>query len=589
MRPTPLPYDGSTCFSADRRGPVIEWLSGRGDHPVDTKFIFVTGGVVSSLGKGITTSSLGALLRARGYRVTAVKIDPYINVDAGTMRPYEHGEVFVTHDGAETDLDIGTYERFLDVDLERRNNLTTGQVYLRVIQQERQGAYLSQTVQVIPHVTDEIKRRIYEAGEAVGAEIVLVEVGGTVGDIESLPFLEAIRQIRFEVGRERSVYLHVTLLPYLGTSEEFKTKPTQHSVATLRGMGIQPDGLVVRSKSFCPDEARNKIALFTNVEPAAVFSAYDADHVYAVPEMLEQQGIGRWVERLLRLEPTTPELRVWHEAIRVLRTPTRRVRIGVVGKYVAMPDAYLSLMEALKHAGIANDAEVDITWISAEGVVDGDVNQLHGYDGILVPGGFGIRGIEGKVRAAGFAREQRVPYLGICLGMQVAVIDFARFVAGLEAANSTEFDPYTPHPVIGLMPEQLEVEGMGGTMRLGSWPMVVTAGTKLAQLYAGRLDATSAPEGAAGVVMERHRHRYEVNPAYVARLKEAGWVVSGVTPGMAGRGAGLVEAIELADHPFFIGVQSHPELASRLMRPSPPFIGFIRAAVARHERAALGN
>ena len=555
---------------------------------MDTKFIFVTGGVVSSLGKGITTSSLGALLRARGYRVTAVKIDPYINVDAGTMRPYEHGEVFVTHDGAETDLDIGTYERFLDIDLERRNNLTTGQVYLRVIQQERQGAYLSQTVQVIPHVTDEIKRRIYEAGAAVGAEIVLVEVGGTVGDIESLPFLEAIRQIRFEVGRERSVYLHVTLLPYLGTSEEFKTKPTQHSVATLRGMGIQPDGLVLRSKSFCPDEARTKIALFTNVEPAAVFSAYDADHVYAVPEILEQQGIGRWLERQLRLDPVTPELRVWHEAVRVLRHPARSVRIAVVGKYVAMPDAYLSLMEALKHAGIANDAHVDITWVSAEGVADGDLTQLRGFDGILVPGGFGIRGIEGKVRAARFAREQRVPYLGICLGMQVAVIDFARFVAGLDAANSTEFDPYTPHPVIDLMPEQLEVEGLGGTMRLGSWPMAVSAGSRLAALYAGRLDPSSLP-GAAGEVMERHRHRYEVNPAYVERLQASGLVISGVTPGMAGRGAGLVEAIELADHPFFVAVQSHPELASRLMRPSPPFTGFIHAAVMRHERVAVNS
>lgn len=556
---------------------------------MDTKYIFVTGGVVSSLGKGITTSSLGALLRARGYRVTAVKIDPYINVDAGTMRPYEHGEVFVTHDGAETDLDIGTYERFLDIDLERRNNLTTGQVYLRVIQQERQGAYLSQTVQVIPHVTDEIKRRIYEAGEALGAEIVLVEVGGTVGDIESLPFLEAIRQIRFEVGRERSVYLHVTLLPYLGTSEEFKTKPTQHSVATLRGMGIQPDGLVLRSKSFCPDEARTKIALFTNVEPAAVFSAYDADHVYAVPEMLEQQGIGRWVEKLLRLDPITPELWVWHESVRVLRNPARTVTIAVVGKYVAMPDAYLSLMEALKHAGIANNAQVVITWISAESVADGNPSDLRGFDGILVPGGFGIRGIEGKVRAARFAREAHIPYLGICLGMQVAVIDFARHVAGLDAANSTEFDPYTPHPVIDLMPEQLEVAGMGGTMRLGSWPMVVSTGTRLAQLYGGRLNTSEALAGSVGVVMERHRHRYEVNPGYVERLQQAGLVISGVTPGMAGRGAGLVEAIELADHPFFVAVQSHPELASRLMRPSPPFTGFIRAAVVRHQQGASAS
>jgi CTP synthase len=551
---------------------------------VDTKFVFVTGGVVSSLGKGITTSSVGALLRARGYRVTAVKIDPYINVDAGTMRPYEHGEVFVTHDGAETDLDIGTYERFLDVDLERRNNVTTGQVYLTVIQHERQGTYLSQTVQVIPHVTDEIKRRIYEAGEVAQAEIVLVEVGGTVGDIESLPFLEAIRQMRFEVGRERSMYLHVTLLPYLGTSEEFKTKPTQHSVATLRGVGIQPDGLVLRSKSPFPEEARRKIALFTNVEPQAVFSAYDADHVYAVPEMLEQQGLARCIERHLDLERVTPELRVWQDAVRVLRQPEASVSIGVVGKYVAMPDAYLSLMEALKHAGIANHARVDIDWVSAEGVANGDETDLHAFDGILVPGGFGVRGIEGKVRAARFARENGVPYLGICLGMQVAVIDFARSVAGLEAANSTEFDPYTPHPVIDLMPEQLEVEGLGGTMRLGSWPMQVRPGTRIAALYAGRLEGAGAEGG--GVVLERHRHRYEVNPAYVERLTAAGLVVSGVTPGMAGRGAGLVEAVEVPEHPFFVGLQSHPEFTSRLMRPSPPFTGFIRAAVERRRAAS---
>ena len=551
---------------------------------VDTKFVFVTGGVVSSLGKGITTSSVGALLRARGYRVTAVKIDPYINVDAGTMRPYEHGEVFVTHDGAETDLDIGTYERFLDVDLERRNNVTTGQVYLTVIQHERQGTYLSQTVQVIPHVTDEIKRRIYEAGEVAQAEIVLVEVGGTVGDIESLPFLEAIRQMRFEVGRERSMYLHVTLLPYLGTSEEFKTKPTQHSVATLRGVGIQPDGLVLRSKSPFPEEARRKIALFTNVEPQAVFSAYDADHVYAVPEMLEQQGLARCIERHLDLERVTPELRVWQDAVRVLRQPETNVSIGVVGKYVAMPDAYLSLMEALKHAGIANHARVDIDWVSAEGVANGDEIDLHAFDGILVPGGFGVRGIEGKVRAARFAREHGVPYLGICLGMQVAVIDFARSVAGLEAANSTEFDPYTPHPVIDLMPEQLEVDGLGGTMRLGSWPMQVRPGTQIAALYAGRLEGAGAEGG--GVVLERHRHRYEVNPGYVERLTAAGLVVSGVTPGMAGRGAGLVEAVEVPEHPFFVGLQSHPEFTSRIMRPSPPFTGFIRAAVERRRAAS---
>ncbi|HRN17560.1 MAG: CTP synthase [Truepera sp.] len=547
---------------------------------MNRKYIFVTGGVVSSLGKGITTSSIGALLRARGYRVTAVKIDPYVNVDAGTMRPYEHGEVFVTDDGAETDLDIGTYERFLDVDLGRENNVTTGQVYLSVIEQERRGAYLSQTVQVIPHVTDEIKRRIFAAGDAADAELVLVEVGGTVGDIESLPFLEAIRQIRFEQGRENTLYIHVTLVPYLGTSEEHKTKPTQHSVATLRGVGIQPDALVLRSQQAVPEGGRHKIALFSNVEEAAVFNAYDADYVYAVPEMLEQQGVGRFIEEMLHLEKVTPELRAWQEAVRVLRQPQRHVSIAVVGKYVAMPDAYLSLMEALKHAGTANHAAVDIHWVNAEDLVDAEVERLADFDGILVPGGFGVRGIEGKVRAARVARERLVPYLGICLGMQVAVIEFARHVAGLSGANSTEFDQYTPEPVIDLMPEQLEVAGMGGTMRLGSWPMEVVADSLVGRLYAE--SGAQLP-----TVYERHRHRYEVNPAYVDRLVAAGLVVGGVTPGMAGRGRGLVESIELRGHPFFLGLQSHPEFKSRLMRPSPPFTGFIRAAVERS--SALGE
>ncbi len=541
------------------------------------KYIFVTGGVVSSLGKGIATSSIGALLRARGYRITAVKIDPYINVDAGTMRPYEHGEVFVTQDGAETDLDIGTYERFLDTDLSRANNITTGQVYLSVIEKERRGEYLSQTVQVIPHVTDEIKQRIYQAAEASHAELTLVEVGGTVGDIESLPFLEAIRQIRFEVGRENSLYLHVTLLPYLGTSEEFKTKPTQHSVATLRGVGIQPDGLILRSKSLVPEEARRKIALFTNVEARDVFSSYDADYVYAVPEILEQQGIGRFIERRLELDKVTPELWVWQDAVRTLRQPQHEVKIAIVGKYVAMPDAYLSLMEALRHAGIANDAQVTLEWLNAEDLSEGDISQLQDFDGILVPGGFGVRGIEGKVHAAQFAREKNIPYLGICLGMQVAVIEFARHVAGLKAANSTEFDPYTPFPVIDLMPEQLDVEGLGGTMRLGNWPMQISEGTILEATY--DLGASSQR-----IVQERHRHRYEVNPAYVDSLKAAGLVVSGVTPGMKGRGTGLVEAIELEGHPFFMGLQSHPEFRSRLMRPSPPFKSFIEAAVNKQHR-----
>ncbi len=542
---------------------------------MQSKYIFMTGGVVSSLGKGIATSSLGALLRARGYKVTAVKIDPYINVDAGTMRPYEHGEVFVTSDGAETDLDIGTYERFLDIDLSRSNNITTGQVYQAVIDKERRGEYLSQTVQVIPHVTDEIKARIRAAGKEANAEIVLVEVGGTVGDIESLPFLEAIRQMRFEEGPGNTLYLHVTLLPYLGSSEEFKTKPTQHSVATLRGVGIQPDGIILRSESPVPDEQKQKIALFTNVEARDVFNSFDADYVYAVPEMLEQQGLGRFVERKLELEKVTPELRGWQEAVKALRQPQREVTIGVVGKYVAMPDAYLSLMEALKHAGIANRARVTLQWVNAEELIEGALGQLEHLDGILVPGGFGVRGIEGKVLAARYARERGVPFLGICLGMQVAVIEYARHKAGLDGANSTEFDPYTPHPVIDLMPEQLEVEGLGGTMRLGDWPMEIAPGTLLERVY--------APLGPQRTVKERHRHRFEVNPAYVKRLEAAGLVVGGVTPGMAGRGAGLVEAIELEGHPFFLGLQSHPEFSSRLLRPSPPFKGFIEAAVAHRE------
>lgn len=547
---------------------------------MDQKYIFITGGVVSSLGKGIASSSIGALLRARGYRVTSVKIDPYINVDAGTMRPYEHGEVFVTGDGAETDLDIGTYERFLDINLSRGNNITTGQIYQTVIDKERRGEYLSQTVQVIPHVTDEIKRRIREAGQEAGAEIVLVEVGGTVGDIESLPFLEAIRQMRFEEGRDNTLYLHVTLLPYLGTSEEYKTKPTQHSVATLRGVGIQPDGIILRSNSPAPEEVKRKIALFTNVEAREVFNSFDAEHVYAVPEALEQQGIGRFIERRLELERVVPELRVWQDAVRILHHPEREVTIGIVGKYVAMPDAYLSLMEALKHGGIANRARVNIKWINAEDIAEhiaaGNLTDLKDVDGILVPGGFGIRGIEGKVRAARFARESNIPYLGICLGMQVAVIEYARHIAGLEGANSTEFDPYTPFPVIDLMPEQLELEDLGGTMRLGDWPMQITPGSLLEQLY----EPTANSDG---TVFERHRHRYEVNPSYVDALKTAGLVISGVTPGMQGRGAGLVEAIELPEHRFFLGLQSHPEFNSRLMRPSPPFRGFIQAAARYHD------
>ncbi|EYB68351.1 CTP synthetase [Deinococcus phoenicis] len=545
------------------------------------KYIFVTGGVVSSLGKGVASASLGALLRARGYKVTAVKIDPYINIDAGTMRPYEHGEVFVTASGAETDLDIGNYERFLDLDIPAGSNITTGQVYLEVIRKERAGDYLSQTVQVIPHVTDEIKRRIRAAGENAGAEIVLIEVGGTVGDIESLPFLEAIRQFKFDEGDENVLYLHLTLVPYLGTSNEFKTKPTQHSVAELRSVGISPDIVMVRSKEKLPSDITRKIALFTSVRENRVFSSYDVGHVYELPLALEEQGLGKAVEDLLGLERTHPNLGVWQNAVRTIKQPKNEVTIALAGKYTEMPDAYLSLLESLTHAGIANDARVNIKWVNAEELAGGDLEaQLGDADGILVPGGFGIRGIEGKVRAAEYARTRGVPYLGICLGMQIAVIEYARHVAGLAGANSAEFDPYAPHKVIDLMPEQLEVEGLGGTMRLGDWPMDLRAGTKIAELY-------GVPQG--GTVRERHRHRFEVNPAYTGPLQDAGLVISGVTPGVEGRGAGLVESIEIPGHPFFVALQAHPEFKSRPMRPSPPFAGFVAAALRSDQPSAVGG
>lgn len=541
------------------------------------RYIFVTGGVVSGLGKGILTASLGALLRARGYRVTAIKIDPYVNVDAGTMRPYEHGEVFVTADGAETDLDIGHYERFLDIDLSRGNNLTTGQVYLSVIQKERRGEYLSQTVQVIPHITDEIKERIRRVAEAQQAEVVVVEVGGTVGDIESLPFLEAIRQFRFEEAPYHTLYLHLTLVPFLKNSEEFKSKPTQHSVATLRGVGIQPDLLVLRSERMIPEELRRKVALFTNLRPQEVFSSPDVRFLYEVPLILEAQGLGRAVEEKLGLDPVVPNLSFWQEAVESLQHPEGSVRIAIAGKYVRMPDAYLSLLEALRHAGIRNRVEVEVQWVDAEALVEAELPQVfQEADGILVPGGFGIRGIEGKIRAARYAREHRIPYLGICLGLQVAVIEFARHVAGLEGANSTEFDPYTPYPVIDLMPEQLEVEGLGGTMRLGDWPMRLVPGT-LRDLYGREL------------VYERHRHRYEVNPEFVPRLVQAGLAVAGITPGLEGRGRDLVEAIELPGHPFFVGLQSHPEFRSRPMRVSPPFQGFVAAALRYRAQRQLAE
>lgn len=539
---------------------------------MERKYIFMTGGVVSSLGKGISAASIGALLRARGYTVTAIKIDPYINVDAGTMRPYEHGEVFVTHDGAETDLDIGTYERFLDIDLTKENNVTTGQVYLRVIERERAREYLAQTVQVIPHVTDEIKRRIIRAGELANADIVLIEVGGTVGDIESLPFLEAIRQLDFDVGHENTLYFHVTLVPYLGTSEEYKTKPTQHSVATLRSVGIQPDALILRSTQVVPAGGRKKIALFANVPVDAVFNSYDAPHVYAVPSILEGQGIGAFIERSFNLPSRTPDLSKWDAAVRILTEPERTVNIAVVGKYIEMPDAYLSLTEALQHAGIANQTGVNIRWIDAELLNEQTVSDLGFYHGILVPGGFGARGIPGKLIATEFAREQQVPFMGIGLGFQVAAIEFARNVAGLSGANSTEFSSDPEHPVVHLMPDQAYITMMGDTMRLGSWPMDITPGTKLAAAYGSERTT------------ERHRHRYELNREYVSTLEQHGLQIAGITPGKDGYGSGLVEAIELPEHPFFVALQSHPELRSRLLHPHPVVTAFIHAALIHQEQ-----
>ncbi|NJK45970.1 MAG: CTP synthase [Pleurocapsa sp. SU_196_0] len=533
------------------------------------KYIFVTGGVVSSLGKGIATSCLGAILRARGYKVVAVKIDPYINLDAGTMRPYEHGEVFVTGDGAETDLDLGNYERYLDIEVKRDNNITTGQVYLSVIQKERRGEYLSQTVQVIPHITDEIKNRIRSSALEAGADICVVEVGGTVGDIESLPFLEAIRTMRFDEAYENTAYLHLTLAPEI-TTGEIKTKPTQHSVAQLRSVGISPDFVMVRSKTPLSDELRRKVSLFTSVEPERVFSSFDVSDLYEIPLAFEEQGLGREIEKRMKLEKVPPSLSFWHDAVKKTKQPSFAVDIAFVGKYVAMGDAYLSILEAFKHAGIHNDARVNIHWVNAEELESDDdaARALSGMHGILVGPGFGMRGIEGKIRAAKFARTGRIPYFGICLGLQIAVIEFARHVAGLTDANSTEFDLYAAQPVIGLMPEQLELEGMGGTMRLGDWEMRILPNTLLERVYGG-----------ASSVMERHRHRYEVNPAYVDALKNAGLIVSGVTPGKEARGSGLVEAIELPNHPFFLGLQAHPEFKSRPMRASPPFRAFIAAAL----------
>jgi len=530
------------------------------------KYVFVTGGVTSSLGKGITAASVGRILKARGLSVSILKLDPYINVDPGTMSPYQHGEVFVTDDGAETDLDLGHYERFIDENLTQLSNVTTGRIYQAVIAKERRGDYLGGTVQVIPHITNEIKERITRVARVGDPDIVIVEVGGTVGDIESLPFLEAIRQMRKDVGRTNVLYVHVTLLPELAATGELKTKPTQHSVKELRGIGIQPDVIVLRSDHPVSDEIRDKIALFTDVAPEAVVPAETAETIYEVPLLFEAAGLGRLVVRELGLEEVAgePDLASWQAMVERIKRPKPSLEIALVGKYIELPDAYLSVTEALKHAGWANGVDVSIRWIDSESLTPDNVGQrLAGAAGILVPGGFGHRGIEGKILAARFARRERVPYLGLCLGLQCAVIEFAREVLGTPDANSTEFDMFTEHPVIDFMPDQREMEEKGGTMRLGLYPARLTAGSKAAAAYG------------AEVIYERHRHRFEVNNRYRSVLEGAGMLMSGQSPD--GR---LVEIIELRDHPWFVASQFHPEFRSRPERPHPLFDRFVAAAIS---------
>jgi len=534
-----------------------------------TKYIFITGGVVSSLGKGIAASSLAAILEARGLKVTMTKLDPYINLDPGTMSPFQHGEVFVTEDGAETDLDLGHYERFLKTTMAKRNNFTTGQVYDSVLRRERKGEYLGATVQVIPHITDEIKRRVYLSAE--GMDVAIVEVGGTVGDIESLPFLEAIRQMRFELGAERSLFIHLTLVPYIRSAGEIKTKPTQHSVKELRSIGIQPDILICRSEQAIPVSDRRKIALFTNVEEKAVISAIDADSIYRIPLLLHEQGLDNIVVNKLRLDVPPADLTEWKTVVEALTHPVNEVTIAIVGKYVDHSDAYKSLNEALIHAGIRTRTKVNINYIDSEIIEDEGVGRLKDVDAILVPGGFGERGVEGKIATVRFARENKIPYLGICLGMQAAVIEFARDVAGLEGAHSTEFLPKSPHPVIGLITEWMAESGqletrdensdLGGSMRLGGQQCRLQSDSLAFQLYQ------------KDVITERHRHRYEFNNQYLEKLEKAGMRFSGKS--IDGR---LVEVVEILDHPWFLACQFHPEFTSTPRKGHPLFSGFVLAA-----------
>jgi CTP synthase len=524
----------------------------------DTRFIFVTGGVVSALGKGITAASIGRLLVSRGYRVQLQKFDPYINVDPGTMSPFQHGEVFVTEDGAETDLDLGHYERFTDENTSRQSNVTAGGVYNSVIRKERRGDYLGATVQVIPHITNEIKQKIRIVAESQAVDFVITEIGGTVGDIESLPFLEAIRQLYTEVGPKRAMFVHVTLVPYIGHAGELKTKPTQHSVNQLRGIGIQPHVLVCRSEGRLDREIREKIALFASLPVEAVVSAHDVDNIYKIPLVFRAEGVDDLVLDHFGMEAPSPDLSDWEVMVRRADAATGKVRIAIVGKYVQLEDAYKSVIEALEHGGIHHGVNVEIELVDSEHL---DEEALEGLDGILIPGGFGERGIEGKVRAAQIARERKIPYLGICLGMQIAVVEFARHVAGMDGANSSEFDPETPYPVVDLLPEQKELRDMGGTMRLGADPVRLHEGTRAFEIFG------------EGVIYKRHRHRYEVNMFLRTRLEEEGLVAGGTSPD--GR---LVEMIELPDHPFYVASQFHPEFNSRPNRPEPMFRDFVGAA-----------
>ncbi len=536
----------------------------------ETRFIFITGGVVSSLGKGIAAASIGRLLVARGLDVQLQKFDPYINVDPGTMSPYQHGEVFVTEDGAETDLDLGHYERFTDANTNRASNVTAGGIYNTVIRRERRGDYLGATVQVVPHITNEIKQRIRLMADSSEVDFVVTEIGGTVGDIESLPFLESIRQFPVEVGRRRCMFIHLTLVPYIGHAGELKTKPTQHSVNELRRIGIAPDMVVCRSEGELSGEIRAKIALFASLPVEAVVSGYDVDDIYRVPLAFHGQGVDDFILREhFGLDVAEPDLSEWEAITLRAREADRRVRIALVGKYVQLEDAYLSVVEALRHAGVHHDAKVDVDWVDSESVADPEViDRLRRVDGVLIPGGFGGRGWEGKIRAAQIARQERIPYLGICLGMHVAVSEFARHVAGMDGANSTEMDLETPFPVIDLLPEQKEIADMGGTMRLGADPVKLHDGTRIRELYG------------EPVVYERHRHRYEVNNHLKRRLETAGLICSGTSPDDR-----LVEAIELArhEHPFYVASQYHPEFKSRPERPAPLFFEFVGAALDRAE------